>query len=253
MFQPFLIHLVSGDAISVSMKSSSSFTPRNELLSPTSYGFDIPRPQPSPNPSFSNLFPKPTTPVDIAPRQNYGPSGSTSLCRYYQQGFCSRGDRCNFEHSGGKQNPKDSYGDPLGYADRGFGISSGLNSAATAVNNTGKYPAYPKLKKTPAIEEGELIILFFHELDLDIVNRFAGIMLENLAGQLFVLCQDQHGCRYLQKKLEEKNDVYINMIFNEVYPHYVELMAGNLHDMITHICRSIWKLSMPKTNGILFR
>ncbi len=52
-------------------------------------------------------------------------------------------------------------------------------------------------------------------------------MLESLAGQLFVLCQDQHGCRYLQKKLEEKNDIYTNMIFNEVYPHYVELMAGN--------------------------
>ncbi|KAI9445526.1 ARM repeat-containing protein [Lactarius indigo] len=33
-------------------------------------------------------------------------------------------------------------------------------------------------------------------------NRFAGTRLEDLAGEISSLCKDQHGCRYLQKKLE---------------------------------------------------
>ncbi len=61
------------------------------------------------------------------------------------------------------------------------------------------------------------------------VNIFAGIMLEELAGEIYPLCKDQHGCRYLQKKLEEKNNQYIGMIFNEVFSHFVELMTGKLN------------------------
>ncbi|GES90776.1 ARM repeat-containing protein [Rhizophagus clarus] len=57
------------------------------------------------------------------------------------------------------------------------------------------------------------------------VNRFAGIMLEDLVGEIYSFCKDQHGCRYLQKKLEEKNEQYIGMIFNEVFSHFVELMT----------------------------
>ncbi|KAK9249163.1 armadillo-type protein [Lipomyces tetrasporus] len=56
------------------------------------------------------------------------------------------------------------------------------------------------------------------------VNRFANVMLESLANEIYSLCKDQHGCRYLQKKLEERNPTYLNMIFNETYPHVVELM-----------------------------
>lgn len=57
-------------------------------------------------------------------------------------------------------------------------------------------------------------------------------MLEDLVGEIYPLCKDQHGCRYLQKKLEEKNDQYIGMIFNEVFSHFVELMTG----MYIYVC-----------------
>lgn len=56
-------------------------------------------------------------------------------------------------------------------------------------------------------------------------NRFAGVNLEDLLGDIYSLCKDQHGCRYLQKKLEEGNEKYLNMIFNEVFSHFVELMT----------------------------
>ncbi|KAF8124097.1 armadillo-type protein [Boletus edulis] len=38
--------------------------------------------------------------------------------------------------------------------------------------------------------------------DMDL-NRFASTRIEDLQGEIPALCKDQHGCRYLQKKLEE--------------------------------------------------
>ena len=55
-----------------------------------------------------------------------------------------------------------------------------------------------------------------------------GIPLEELIGQLYNTAKDQHGCRYLQKKLEELNETYLELIFNEVYPNFVELMTGTI-------------------------
>ena len=58
------------------------------------------------------------------------------------------------------------------------------------------------------------------------VNRFAGTRLEDLQGEIATLCKDQHGCRYLQKKLEEGNPDYRDMIFRETFGHFAELMTG---------------------------
>lgn len=44
--------------------------------------------------------------------------------------------------------------------------------------------------------------------------------------EIYGLCKDQHGCRYLQKKLEEKNPQHVQMIFQETHMHVVELMTG---------------------------
>lgn len=57
-------------------------------------------------------------------------------------------------------------------------------------------------------------------------NRFAGLRLEDLQGDMASLCKDQHGCRFLQKKLEEGNAEHRDMIFNEIYPTFGELMTG---------------------------
>lgn len=52
--------------------------------------------------------------------------------------------------------------------------------------------------------------------------------LEHLQGEIYALCKDQHGCRYLQKKLEERNPEHIHLIFTETNPHVVDLMTGIL-------------------------
>jgi hypothetical protein len=58
------------------------------------------------------------------------------------------------------------------------------------------------------------------------VNRFAGSRLEDLQGEIPALCKDQHGCRYLQKKLEEGVPEHRDMIFRETFGHFPELMIG---------------------------
>jgi hypothetical protein len=60
------------------------------------------------------------------------------------------------------------------------------------------------------------------------VNRFAGTRLEDLAGEISSLCKDQHGCRYLQKKLEEGVPEHRDMIFRETFGHFADLMTGSV-------------------------
>lgn len=60
--------------------------------------------------------------------------------------------------------------------------------------------------------------------------RFINVKLEHLQGEIYGLCKDQHGCRYLQKKLEERNPEHVHIIFLETNQHVVELMTGTFFD-----------------------
>jgi hypothetical protein len=66
-------------------------------------------------------------------------------------------------------------------------------------------------------------------------NRFAGTRIEDLAGELSSLCKDQHGCRYLQKKLEEGLGDHRDMIFRETFAHFADLMTGMLRHSVQHL------------------
>jgi hypothetical protein len=57
------------------------------------------------------------------------------------------------------------------------------------------------------------------------MNRYANLSLEDVAGEIYNLCKDQYGCRFLQQKLDEQKRKNINMIFDEVSDHVVELMT----------------------------
>jgi hypothetical protein len=59
--------------------------------------------------------------------------------------------------------------------------------------------------------------------------------LEDLQGEILSLSKDQHGCRYLQKKLEEEVPEHRDMIFRETYGHFPELMTGK-----SHRCRAVF-------------
>ncbi|KAK0547853.1 hypothetical protein OC845_003875 [Tilletia horrida] len=55
--------------------------------------------------------------------------------------------------------------------------------------------------------------------ELDIATR-----IEDLQGEIYPLCKDQHGCRYLQKKLEEGVPSARDIIFKETFQHFADLM-----------------------------
>jgi hypothetical protein len=58
-------------------------------------------------------------------------------------------------------------------------------------------------------------------------NRYMNYDLKTMPrAEIYTLCKDQHGCRFLQKKLEERNPEYLDIIFAETAPHVTELMTG---------------------------
>ncbi|KAG5952352.1 hypothetical protein E4U53_001034 [Claviceps sorghi] len=57
------------------------------------------------------------------------------------------------------------------------------------------------------------------------MSRYQNMPLDSFRGQIYELCKDQHGCRYLQKKLEERNADQVHMIWLETNQHVVELMT----------------------------
>lgn len=92
-------------------------------------------------------------------------------------------------------------------------------------------------------------------------SRFTNVQLESYRGDLYDLCKDQHGCRYLQRKLEERVPENVEMIFNETNMHVVELMTGKLkllsnpscELLIDSFCRSLWQLSLPEAARVFQR
>lgn len=63
----------------------------------------------------------------------------------------------------------------------------------------------------------------------DDASKYANAKLEDFNGEIYSLCKDQHGCRFLQRQLdlgqEGKGDIAATMIFNEIYLKIVELMT----------------------------
>lgn len=85
--------------------------------------------------------------------------------------------------------------------------------------------------------------------------RYNNVQLESLQGEILALCKDQHGCRYLQKKLEERDPESVQLIFIETNQHVVELMTGLSHKpslgrMLTKFLRSVWQLPLPEAAGV---
>ncbi|OTA54927.1 ARM repeat-containing protein [Hypoxylon sp. EC38] len=57
------------------------------------------------------------------------------------------------------------------------------------------------------------------------MNRFANMTIDSVRGGIYNLCKDQHGCRFLQKQLENRNPEHVHIIWEETKEHVVELMT----------------------------
>ncbi|KAL9104443.1 MAG: hypothetical protein Q9163_000595 [Psora crenata] len=78
--------------------------------------------------------------------------------------------------------------------------------------------------------------------------RFSNVKLETLRGEILGLCKDQHGCRYLQKKLEEHNPESVQMIFLETHAHVIELMTDPFGN---YLCQKLLEFSDDEQRTVL--
>ncbi|KXN87543.1 Pumilio domain-containing protein C6G9.14 [Leucoagaricus sp. SymC.cos] len=79
-------------------------------------------------------------------------------------------------------------------------------------------------------------------------NRFAGARLEDLQGEIATLCKDQHGCRYLQKKLEESLPEHRDMIFRETFSHFAELMTDPFGN---YLCQKLLEFATDEQRNLI--
>ncbi|RPD58447.1 ARM repeat-containing protein [Lentinus tigrinus ALCF2SS1-6] len=79
-------------------------------------------------------------------------------------------------------------------------------------------------------------------------NRFAGTRLEDLVGEIPQLCKDQHGCRYLQKKLEEGVPEHRDMIFRETFGHFADLMTDPFGN---YLCQKLLEYSTDDQRNVI--
>ena len=77
--------------------------------------------------------------------------------------------------------------------------------------------------------------------DCFVVNRFAGTRLEDLQGEILALCKDQHGCCYLQQKLEEG----ICFLLSSRHLRFCKIRSGTI------FVRNSWS-TLRTSNVILF-
>ncbi|KAF2180251.1 ARM repeat-containing protein [Zopfia rhizophila CBS 207.26] len=82
-------------------------------------------------------------------------------------------------------------------------------------------------------------------------NRFMNYDLKTMPRhEIYTLCKDQHGCRFLQKKLEERNAEYLQIIFDETAPHVVELMTDPFGN---YLCQKLLEYTNNEQRNTLVR
>lgn len=79
-------------------------------------------------------------------------------------------------------------------------------------------------------------------------NRYAGSRLEDLIGEIPAMCKDQHGCRFLQKKLEEGIQEHRDIIFRETFNHFADLMTDPFGN---YLCQKLLEYSTDEQRNLI--
>ncbi|CEJ94096.1 Putative Pumilio domain-containing protein [[Torrubiella] hemipterigena] len=103
---------------------------------------------------------------------------------------------------------------------------NGLGSSNQFSNqNFNNFGAMPFNQGNQQRDSQARVIQNRRQVDNDAMSRYQNTTLESVRTQIYQLCKDQHGCRFLQKKLEEGKPDQVHMIWQETNPHVVELMT----------------------------
>ncbi|KAK4667282.1 hypothetical protein QC763_307810 [Podospora pseudopauciseta] len=93
---------------------------------------------------------------------------------------------------------------------------------------TGYGPQYgqpaPPAPRQPLHDSQARVIANRRQQDSEAMSRYQNMTLEKAEGNINNLARDQHGCRFLQKQLENRIPHEVHAIYREVLPHVHELM-----------------------------
>ncbi|KAH8899635.1 ARM repeat-containing protein [Thozetella sp. PMI_491] len=117
-----------------------------------------------------------------------------------------------------------SYPNSLIMGMQNLNLASNNNNGYAPQNFTGYNPlGYHNASRQQ--DSQARVIQSRRQLDGEAMARYANLPLEEVMGTIYALCKDQHGCRYLQKQLENRNPQHVHMIWLETNQHVVELMT----------------------------
>lgn len=69
-------------------------------------------------------------------------------------------------------------------------------------------------------------------------NRMEDRPFDSCIGTFYSMSKDQHGCRYMQRRLEEGNPTYVELIFKETCPAIIELMTDPFGN---YLCQKLFE------------
>ncbi|KAJ2891763.1 hypothetical protein MKZ38_010730 [Zalerion maritima] len=84
---------------------------------------------------------------------------------------------------------------------------------------------YNQPQPTPLRDNQARVIAERRRQDQESVAHYSSMTMEEVTGQIYNMCRDQHGCRFLQRQLETRNPDVIHQIWLETNQHVVELMV----------------------------
>lgn len=113
----------------------------------------------------------------------------SSTCKYYTLGYCNKGSKCNYMHS-----------------------SSSSPVEKVEIQKSGVAPSNPSRRNSRS--------------NISSPSKYLNMTIYDCINKIYSMCKDQHGCRFLQKVLDEdKTPKSCQIIFDEVLPHISELMS----------------------------
>ncbi|KAK4166167.1 armadillo-type protein [Cladorrhinum sp. PSN259] len=127
-------------------------------------------------------------------------------------------------------------GGVAGYTNLPLGMMQNLSLGAPTTSafppsqsfSTGYSPQYnpaPTNRPHQPVDSQARVIQSRRTQDSDAMSRYNNMTIDQVRGQIYALCKDQHGCRFLQKQLESRVGDTIHTIWLETNQHVVELMT----------------------------
>eukprot|EP00127_Corallochytrium_limacisporum_P004506 Clim_evm6s166 gene=Clim_evmTU6s166 len=164
------------------------------------------------------------------------PKNKVQLCRFYQQGHCKHGDRCQYLHEVPGIMPTMHGQMPMMAMPTG-GVYAMASQSSMATKSTSSMSVASTLPSAsmgtlPSASMGSLPSASMGSLPSASMGSlagstpdFVGVNLYDMKGNIYAAAQDQQGCRFLQRKLDEGDPENFRLIYAEVKDHLPQLMV----------------------------